>query len=344
MRRRGGGSDPGGDFGHLPPPRQGHLPHISSPLRSSDGDARPRRRLPPSPVPPFPASSGPVSAPREFSHVRELGHLPAPPPEARAPWGTAQGEARFHDNLLPAPGASHPPVPQRGDDPQHPPPLPSRVPPASRPPSGGYSLKPRRISLARSSVADMVLPRRAAGGRGWAGPGWLRGPGGKAAVTAAPQDPPPLPPHSLAPATGRRNQPGRPAATPPPGPRRWPIIHRLSPRARLPAEEGRRRWQIRRRVRQPAPPPYSRAAAQWSLRRPSRLGLTSPGDGSRCRTNLSRPLRAEPWIGTGRGRGSSCWQRPRRGEASRECHRGCEKQNQAWSTPALPGEQCLGRA
>lgn len=73
----------------------------------------------------------------------------------------------------------------QGNGGTQPPTPPAPAPPAARsparlplgPPSGGYSLKPRRISLARSSVADMVLPRRAAGGGGCAGLAWLRGPG-----------------------------------------------------------------------------------------------------------------------------------------------------------------------
>lgn len=164
-----------------------------------------------------------------------------------------------------------------------PPPFPAGSrPPASRPPSGGYSLKPRRISLARSSVADMVLPRRAAGGRGWAGLAWLRGPGregGGDSGASGPPHPAPLTP-SHPPLAGATN----PSGLPPPR-RPAPCLQRhqsrtvTAPPPRLQAPEGRGGCPIRKRVcspRLPPSPPHSGAAAQRSLRRPPRPAPPRP--------------------------------------------------------------------
>lgn len=215
-------------------------------------------------------------------------------------------------------------------------------PPASRPPLGGYSLKPRRISLARSSVADMVLPRRAAGGRGWAGLAWLRGPGregGGDSGASGPPHPSPLPP-SL-PRT--RHWPAQPtrAASRRPAPRLAAPANQPLPPPRRPAFWFRKDGAVGQSdgaSSLPAPLPHSRAAAQRSLRRTPRPSLTSPGDGSRRRTNLSRPLRrceAGPRGGRAEGAGASVGGGPGEGRPrGGGVVEGDEKPPQAWSAPS----------
>ncbi|XP_056214835.1 basic proline-rich protein-like [Falco biarmicus] len=109
-------------------------------------------------------------------------------------------------------------------------PVPPPPPPSDRGPPARLTAPVGRIQLEAPEdlLGPLVRGRHgpAAPRADGAGPGWpgCAGLGGKAAVTAAPQDPPPLPPHSLAPATARRNQPERPPAAPPPGPPHRPII------------------------------------------------------------------------------------------------------------------------
>lgn len=116
--------------------------------------------------PPAHGTRGAGTGPRPRRHGASF---PVPRPSRRRAGATPRdppAAAGARAPLIPALPWQPPPAPeaspQRGEDPRAP-----RA--ASRPPHGGYNLKPRRISLARSSVADMVLPRR--GRADGAGPG-----------------------------------------------------------------------------------------------------------------------------------------------------------------------------